>query len=198
VCRRLAHLGYFAIAPDLYARQGDATKIVDVQALIRDIVSKVSDAQVLADLDAAVAFARASGSADTARLGITGFCWGGRIVWLYSAHNPKLKAGVEWYGRLVGQTGDLQPKHPVDVADSLHAPVLGLYGAQDQGIPQDSVEKMRAALKAGSAAAQASEIIVYLKAGHGFNADYRPGYDQESAQDGWKRLQEWFKKNGAA
>jgi carboxymethylenebutenolidase len=198
MCRRFAKLGYLAIAPELYARQGDVSGMTDIQNIISKVVSKVPDAQVMSDLDSTVAWAAKSGKGNTAKLGITGFCWGGRIVWLYSAHNPKLRAGVAWYGRLVGQTSDLQPKHPVDVAGSLHAPVLGLYGAQDQGIPQDSVEKMRVALKAGSAAAQASEIVVYPKAGHGFNADYRPGYDQESAQDGWKRLQEWFKKNGAA
>jgi len=198
VCRRFGKLGYLAIAPELYARQGDVAGMTDVQAIISKVVSKVPDVQVMSDLDATVAWAAKSGKGNTAKLAITGFCWGGRIVWLYSAHNPQLKAGVAWYGRLVGQASDLQPKHPVDLAGSLHAPVLGLYGAQDQGIPQDSVEKMRAALKTGTAAAQASEIVVYPDAGHGFNADYRPGYHEASAQDGWKRLQEWFKKNGAA
>jgi carboxymethylenebutenolidase len=172
--------------------------MTDIQNIISKVVSKVPDAQVMSDLDATVDWAAKTGKANTAELGITGFCWGGRIVWLYSAHNPKLKAGVAWYGRLVGQANEWQPKHPVELAGSLHAPVLGLYGGQDQGIPQDTVEKMRAALKAGPAAAQASEIVVYPEAGHGFNADYRPGYSEASAQDGWKRLQAWFKKHGAA
>ena len=194
VCRRFAGLGYLAIAPELYARQGDVSKASSM-AEIMPIVQKVPDAQVMSDLDAAVAWAEKSGKGATSRLGITGFCWGGRIVWLYAAHSPKLKAGVAWYGRLVGQTNELQPKYPVDVAASLKAPVLGLYGGADQGIPLDTVEKMRAALKA---AASKSEIVVYPGAPHGFHADYRPSYRKEPADDGWKKLQEWFKKHGAA
>jgi carboxymethylenebutenolidase len=193
LCRRLAKAGHFAVAPELYARQGDVSKLTDFNE-IRKIVSKVPDAQVMSDLDATVAYAKTSG-ADSSKLGITGFCWGGRIVWLYSAHNPNLKAGVAWYGRLVGPASELNPKHPVDVAAQLKAPVLGLYGGKDAGIPQDTVEKMRAAIKAANGK---SEIVVYPDAGHGFNADYRPGYDKEAAQDGWRRLQEWFKKYGAA
>jgi carboxymethylenebutenolidase len=194
LCRRFAKLGHMAIAPELYARQGDVSKLSDMTE-IRKIVSQVPDAQVMSDLDATANYAKKSGSGDTAKLGITGFCWGGRIVWLYAAHNPNLKAGVAWYGRLVGQPNELQPKHPVDVAAQLKAPVLGLYGAKDTGIPLDTVEKMREAIKA---AGGKSEIIVYPEAGHGFNADYRPGYNKEAAQDGWRRLQEWFKKHGAA
>lgn len=193
LCRRFAKAGHFAVAPELYARQGDVSKLTDFNE-IRKIVSTVPDAQVMSDLDATVAYAKKSG-ADSSKLGITGFCWGGRIVWLYSAHNPNLKAGVAWYGRLVGTASELNPKHPVDVAAQLKAPVLGLYGAKDTGIPQDTVEQMRAAIKAANGK---SEIVVYPNAGHGFNADYRPGYDKESAQDGWRRLQEWFKKYGAA
>ena len=195
VCRRFAKLGYFAVAPELYARQGDPSKIADIQELVAKIVSKVPDAQVMADLDATVAWAEKSGKADTSKLGITGFCWGGRITWLYAAHSAKLKAGVAWYGRLASPSNDLQPKQPVDVAAELRAPVLGLYGGQDQGIPMADVEKMKAALKA---AGQRSEIFVYPDAPHGFYADYRPSYRAEAAKDGWKRLQEWFKKNGAA
>jgi carboxymethylenebutenolidase len=193
LCRRFAKAGHFAVAPELYARQGDVSKLTDFNE-IRKIVAKVPDAQVMSDLDATVAYAKKSG-ADSSKLGITGFCWGGRIVWLYSAHNPNLKAGVAWYGRLVGTASELNPKHPVDIAAQLKAPVLGLYGGKDTGIPQDTVEQMRAAIKAANGK---SEIVVYPNAGHGFNADYRPGYDKEAAQDGWRRLQEWFKKYGAA
>ena len=195
ICRRFGKLGYIAVAPELYARQGDVSKIADIQEIISKVVSKVPDAQVMSDLDATADWAGKSVKGDTRRLGITGFCWGGRIVWLYAAHNPKLKAGVAWYGRLVGPTNELQPKNPIDVAGSLKAPVLGLYGGKDQGIPLDSIEKMRAALKA---AGNPSEIVVYPEAGHGFNADYRPSYNKGAAQDGWKRLQEWFKKYGVA
>ena len=195
ICRRFAKLGHLAVAPELYARQGDVSKLTDIQEVISKVVSKVPDAQVMSDLDAAVAWAGKTGKGDVGRLGITGFCWGGRIVWLYAAHSPKLKAGVAWYGRMVGQANELQPKNPIDVAGALKAPVLGLYGGKDQGIPLDTLEQMRAALKA---AGNPSEIVVYPEAGHGFNADYRPGYNKEAAQDGWKRLQQWFKKYGAA
>jgi len=194
ICRRFAKLGYLAIAPELYARQGDVSKIADGQEIMK-IVAKVPDAQVLSDLDAAVDWASKSGNGDVSKLGITGFCWGGRQVWLYAAHNPKLKAGVAWYGRLAGQSDENHPKYPVDIAPALKVPVLGLYGAQDQSIPQDTVEQMRAALKTGTSK---SEIIVYPDAGHAFYADYRPSYRQAAAEDGWKRLREWFKKHGAA
>jgi carboxymethylenebutenolidase len=160
------------------------------------VVSKVPDSQVMSDLDSTVAYAAKTGKANASKLGITGFCWGGRVVWLYAAHNPKLKAGVAWYGRLVGQPSEMTPKHPVDIAAQLKAPVLGLYGEKDGGIPLDTVEKMRAALKAGGK--KDSEIVVYPGAQHGFHADYRPSYDKESAADGWKRLLAFFKKHGAA
>ena len=195
ICRRFAKLGYMAVAPELYARQGDVSKLTDIQEIIAKVVSKVPDAQVMSDLDAATDWAAKSGKGDTRRLGITGFCWGGRITWLYAAHNPKLKAGVAWYGRLVGQASELQPKYPINIAGSLNAPVLGLYGGKDQGIPLDTVEQMRAALKV---AGNPSEIVVYPDAGHAFNADYRPSYNKEAAEDGWKRLRQWFKKYGAA
>ncbi len=195
ICRRFAKLGYLAVAPELYARQGDVSKIADINEILTKVVSRVSDAQVMADLDAAVAWAQKSGKGNTAKLGITGFCWGGRIVWLYAAHNPKLKAGAAWYGRLVGQTNELQPKNAIDLVAELKAPVLGLYGGKDQGIPLDTVERMRQALKA---AHNPSEIIVYPDAPHGFHADYRPSYRPEAAKDGWKRLQEWFKEHGVA
>ncbi|KOP25568.1 carboxymethylenebutenolidase [Hapalosiphon sp. MRB220] len=194
VCRRFAKLGYLAIAPELYARQGDVSKLSNIQEIISKVVSKVPDAQVLSDLDATVAWA-AKSKGDVNRLGITGFCWGGRIVWLYAAHNPKLKAGVAWYGRLVGESTPLQPQYPIDIAASLKAPVLGLYGGKDEGIPLSTVEKMRQALKA---AKQPSEIVVYPNAGHGFHADYRPSYQKQAAEDGWKRLLAWFKEYGVA
>jgi carboxymethylenebutenolidase len=195
ICRRLAKLGYFAVATELYARQGDVSNLKDFQDILK-IVMKVPDAQVMSDLDATVAWAKSTGKADINRLGITGYCWGGRIVWLYGAHNPSLKAGVAWYGRLAGQQpDDLHPKHPIDVAASISAPILGLYGAADQGIPVADVEKMRAALKA---AGKTAEIIVYPDTPHAFFADYRPSYRKEQAEDGWKRMLEWFKKNGVA
>jgi carboxymethylenebutenolidase len=196
LCRRLAKAGYFAAAPEMYARQGDVSKIKDIREIITKVVSKVPDAQVMSDLDATVAWARKTGKADTAKLAVTGFCWGGRIVWLYAAHNPNLKAGVAWYGRLVGDKDELHPKQPVDLAADLKAPVLGLYGGKDRGIPAETIEKMRKALK--DANKPASEIVVYPDAEHGFNADYRPSYNKEAAEDGWKRMLAWFKKNGAA
>jgi carboxymethylenebutenolidase len=194
ICRRFAKLGYLAVAPEMYARQGDVSNISNIQEIIQKVVSKVPDAQVMADLDAAVAWAAKNGG-DTSRMGVTGFCWGGRIVWMYAAHNPRLKAGVAWYGRLVGQPNEMTPKNPVDVAADLKAPVLGLYGEADQGIPLDTVEKMRQAIQA---AKKPSEIVVYPKAPHGFHADYRPSYRKDDADDGWKRLQAWFRKHGAA
>lgn len=194
ICRRFAKLGNLAVAPELFARQGDVSKMSDINDILSKIVSKVPDAQVMSDLDATVAWADRSSKGNITKLGITGFCWGGRIVWLYAAHNPQLKAGVAWYGRLVGRANELQPKHPIDVAASLRVPVLGLYGGDDSGIPLDTVEQMRKALKA---AGSWSEIIVYPNTPHGFHADYRPSYRKQQAEDGWKRLQGWFKKHGA-
>lgn len=188
VCRRLAREGYLAIAPELFFRQGDPTQIESVAEIISGIVSKVPDAQVMGDLDACAAWAAQNGG-DATRLAITGFCWGGRITWLYAAHNPQLKAGVAWYGRLDGAPADNTPQHPIDVAGTLHAPVLGLYGGQDQGIPLDDVEMMSSALKDASSP---SDIIVYPDAPHAFHADYRPSYRQPEAEDGWKRLLAWF------
>lgn len=194
ICRRFAKLGYLAIAPELFTRQGDVSKISDVQEIISKVVSKVPDAQVMSDLDATVSWAKSSkGNID--KLAITGFCWGGRITWLYSAYNPKVKAGVAWYGRLVSKSTTLNPKHPVDIAADLKTPVLGLYGGKDDSIPLSTVEQMRQSLKMGNSD---SEIIVYPDAPHAFNADYRPSYRKEAAEDGWKRLQAWFKKYGVA
>ncbi len=188
VCRRLAHEGYLAIAPELFFRQGDPSTIESVGEILQGIVAKVPDAQVMADLDACAAWAAGKGG-DATRLGITGFCWGGRIALLYAAHNPALKAAVAWYGSLDGAPSEHRPKHPIDVVDALHAPVLGLYGGQDQGISLDDVEMMREALeKAG----QPSEIVVYPDAPHAFHADYRPSYRKEEAEDGWQRLTAWF------
>ncbi|HTU26612.1 MAG TPA: dienelactone hydrolase family protein [Pirellulales bacterium] len=197
VCRRLAKLGYLAIAPELYARQGDVSKITDFKEIISSVVSKVPDKQVMSDLDATVAWAKKTGVGNTDKLGITGFCWGGRIVWLYSAHNPRLKAGVAWYGRLVppGPPSELQPKYPVDLAGSLNAPVLGLYGGADNGIKPEHVEQMREAIKK---AGKPSEIVVYPDTPHAFFADYRESYRPGPAADGWKRMLEWFRKNGVA
>lgn len=197
VARRFAKLGYLAIAPELFIRQGDAKAYTDIPKLQAEVISKVPDEQVLADLDASVAWAKVNGG-DTSRLGVTGFCWGGRITWLYTAHNPSVKAGVAWYGRLVGNSTPLTPKHPVDVAGKLAGPVLGLYGGADAGIPLDTVDKMKAALASGSPAAKKSEFVVYPDTPHAFHADYRPSYRKEAAEDGWKRAVAWFKANGVA
>ncbi|GCL65995.1 dienelactone hydrolase family protein [Pseudaquabacterium pictum] len=195
VARRFAKAGYFAIAPEMFVRQGDAKAYSDIPRLIAEVVSKAPDAQVMADLDACLAWAKGQG-ADTGRTAVTGFCWGGRITWLYAAHNPAVKAGVAWYGRLVGAPSALTPAHPVDLAGKLNAPVLGLYGGQDTGIPLDTVDKMKAALAAGSPAAKKSEFVVYPDAPHAFHADYRPSYRKEAAEDGWKRCLAWFKAQG--
>jgi len=193
VCRRFAKEGYCAVAPELYARQGDVSKLTDYREIFAQVVSKVPDAQVMSDLDAAVAWAAKAGEGDPARVAVTGFCWGGRITWLYAAHNPELKAGVAWYGRLAGQPTELQPKYPLELVTELKAPVLGLYGGQDQGIPLADVERMRAAL---AEAKQPSEIVVYPEAPHGFHADYRPSYRAADAHDGWRRCLAWFRSNG--
>ncbi|MDO9075411.1 MAG: dienelactone hydrolase family protein [Rubrivivax sp.] len=197
VANRFARAGYFAIAPELFVRQGDAASYGEIAKLIAEVINKVPDAQVMADLDATLAWAKAEG-ADTTKTGITGFCWGGRITWLYAAHNPAVKAGVAWYGRLVGQASILTPVHPVDVAGKLAGPVLGLYGGQDTGIPLDTVDKMKAALAAGSAAAKKSEFVIYPDAPHAFHADYRPSYRKDAAEDGWRRALAWFKAHGVA
>jgi carboxymethylenebutenolidase len=197
VCRRIAKLGYFAIAVDLYHRQGDVTRIKDNQEIFAKVVNHVPDSQVMSDLDASVVYAESTGKADTSRLAITGFCWGGRIAWTYAVHNPKVKAAVAWYGRLVAPAkSPLQPAYPIDLAPALKVPVLGLYGAEDAGIPVEHVEQMRAALEA--AGNTTSEIKVYEGAPHAFYADYRPSYRKEAAEDGFKRMHEWFRKHGAA
>lgn len=197
VTRRLAKEGYLAIAPDLYKRQGDPTQYTDIHELLEKIVSKVPDAQVIRDIDATVNWASQHGG-DINRLGITGFCWGGRQTWLYAATNPKVKAAVAWYGKVVGPKNDLQPKHPIDVAASLHAPVLGLYGKLDSSIPLDTIQQMQTALKqaadSGNQSAKDSSFTIYHDAGHAFHADYRPSYHEASAQDGWQQLLDWFKK----
>ena len=197
VCRRLAKLGYFAIAVELYYRQGDVSKMTDNQEIFAKVVNHVPDSQVMSDLDAAVVYAESTGRADTSKLGITGFCWGGRLTWTYCVHNPKVKAGVAWYGRLVApQKAPLQPAYPVELAPYLKVPVRGLYGGQDASIPMEHVEQMRAALKA--AGNTTSEIIVYPEAPHAFYADYRPNYRKEAAEDGWGKMQEWFRRYGVA
>ena len=193
ICRRLAKAGYFAVASNLYQRQGDASTYPDNPKLVAEIVAKVPDEQVYADLDAAVAWAQAQG-ADASRLGITGFCWGGRITWMYAAHNPKVKAGVAWYGKLASGHGPLIKSVAFDVAGALHGPVLGLYGAQDHSIPVEDVRTMEAKLAAGNAASQASSFVVYPNSGHAFLADYRPSYNAEDAKDGWARMLAWFER----
>ncbi len=194
VCRRLAKRGYLAIAPDLCARQGDVSRLQDREEIMK-VVSRVPDAQVMADLDAAADYAARSGWGDPLRLGLTGFCWGGRIAWLYAAHSTRLKAAVAWYGRLEGAADDLHPRHPVETVAQLRLPVLGLYGGQDQSIPLASIERMRAAVQETG---RNAEIVLYPLAGHGFHADYRPAYDRDAAEDGWRRMLDWFKAYGVA
>lgn len=195
ICRRLAKVGYYAIAAELFARYGDVSKIADPMEIVKGILPKMPDARINADLDAAVAFAKASGLADVSRLGMTGFCWGGRVTWEYAYANPALKAAVAWYGQLAGMKNDLKPLDPIDFADRVKVPVLGLYGGKDQGIPLDLIEKMKAALAAANAP---SEIVVYPEAGHAFNADYRSTYVKAAALDGWQRMLTWFKAHGVA
>lgn len=198
ICRRFAKTGHTAIAPALYARQADVSKM-ETNQIISEVVSKVPDEQVMSDLDATAAFAAKNACGDARKIAITGFCWGGRIVWLYAAHNPRVKAGAAWYGRLAANPAapknPLQPTMPVDIAAKLTVPVLGLYGAKDQGIPQESVEAMRTELKKGRSK---SDIIVYPNSGHGFHADYRDSYNPTDAKDAWSKLNSWFKKHGAA
>jgi carboxymethylenebutenolidase len=195
--RRFARAGYLALAPELFARQGDAQGYGEMAKLIAEVISKVPDAQVMGDLDACVNWAAANGG-NAKKVAVTGFCWGGRQTWLYAAHNPAVKAGVAWYGRLVGESSALTPKHPVDVAAQLHAPVLGLYGEADTGIPLDTVAKMKSALAKGNAAAKASTFVVYPEAPHAFHADYRPSFRKGPAEDGWTRALNWFRQHGVA
>ena len=194
ICRRLAKAGYFAVAPALYARQGDVSQMSNIDDVLK-VVAKVPEAEVASDLDATVAWAAGTGKADTSKLGITGFCWGGRQVWLYAEHNPKVKAAVAWYGPLNRPTSQMTPVNPMDQVAQLQVPVLGLYGGADQGIPMDQIKAMQAALKAAD---KPSEIVVYPDTPHGFNADYRPSYRPEQAKDGWKRMLAWFKDHGVA
>lgn len=192
VCRRLAKVGYVAVSPYLYFRQGDATKIEVIDKLIKDIVSKVPQQQVFADIDATLEWIAKDKYCNPKAVGMTGFCWGGGTTWMACANSTKIKAGVAWYGRLTGEVSPMQAKFPVDIAGELKAPVLGLYGEKDKGIPQEQVEKMKhALLKAKSP----SKIIVYPNAEHGFHADYRPSYNESAAKQGWGEMLRWFKEN---
>ncbi len=194
ICRRVAKAGYLAVAANLYERQGDASAYTDIPKLISELVGKVSDEQVLGDLDASLAWAGQNGG-DTRRVGVTGFCWGGRLTWMYAAHNPAVKAGVAWYGKLTTGHGPLIKTMAVDIAGKIHGPMLGLYAGEDASIPLDSVEEMKKRLAAAdNAASKASEIVVYPGVQHGFLADYRAMYDKQAAEDGWKRMLAWFAK----
>ena len=199
--RRFAREGYLAIAPELFARQGDPGAYSEMAKLQAEVVSKTPDAQVMADLDGAVNWAGQHGG-NIQKVAINGFCWGGRITWLYAQQSSKVKAGVAWYGRMVGEPSAINPIHPLALAPTQKAPVLGLYGGQDSGIPLETVNQMKAALaaagSAGNAAAKASEFVVYPGVGHAFHADYRPSYRAEAAQDGFKRALAWFKSQGVA
>jgi carboxymethylenebutenolidase len=194
VVRRFAKEGYLALAPALFVRQGDPMAFESVPEVIKEVISKVPDQQVMDDLDACVEWAKDNGG-NIDKLGVTGFCWGGRITWLYSLHNSKIKAGVAWYGKLVGNQNALTPHHPVDIAAKIKAPVLGFYGAKDTGIPLDTVDAMKAGLAQGESR---SEIVVYPNSGHAFYADYRPSYVDADAKDGWRRCLEWLKTHGVA
>jgi carboxymethylenebutenolidase len=196
-CRRFAKQGYMAIGVELFVRQGDPAKYTAIPELFANVVSKVPDAQVMKDLDGAVAWAGKNGG-DTNKLAITGFCWGGRITWLYSAHNKNVKAGVAWYGRLTGEQNAMNPKHPFDIAEVLNGPVLGLYGGKDTGISLATVDEMKTRLSFGNVASKASDIHVYAEAPHAFHADYRPSFRKDAAEDGWAKCLAWFKKNGVA
>ena len=193
MCRRYAKLGYYAIAPELYARQGDVSKMNDIGAILSTVVAKVPDAQVNTDLDATVAFAQASGNADAARLGLVGYCWGGRAAWVYANHNPRLKAAVSYYGLLDGMKSAIKPQDPVDFAASLKVPVLGLYAGIDGFVKPAVIDQMRAGIvKSGSG----SEIVVFPNVNHGFNADYRPTYDKTAAVYAQKLAADWLKDRG--
>lgn len=196
-CRRFAKLGYMAIAPDFFVRQGDVSHYKNIADIFANVVSRVSDTQVLADVEATLNWAAANGG-DAAKMGITGFCWGGRIVWMSSAATQKMKAGVAWYGRLMTTVNDATPTHPHNIADKLQFPVLGLYGGKDDGIPNDTVTEMETRLSFGSKASQESKIVVYPDAPHAFHADYRPSYRKDAAEDGFQRAAAWFKQYGVA
>ncbi|WP_322030254.1 dienelactone hydrolase family protein [Paraburkholderia sp. J76] len=195
VCRRFAKLGYLAIAPDFFVRQGDASVYPTVQQIEQNISSKVPDAQVMGDIDAAIAWAAEHGG-DTKRVGVNGFCWGGRYAWLYAEHNPRIEAAVVWYGRVTGPHTANAPSNPLDLASTLQVPVLAMYGLQDQSIPQDTLEQMKAAIAQAPQGGRSSQIVVYNDAGHAFFADYRPTYRKADAQDGWNRAIAWFKEHG--
>ena len=192
VCRRLAKAGYLAVAPELYARLADLSKMSDVQQIIREVILKAPDTQLLSDLDSAASWAMAHGGA-AGRLAVTGFCRGGRNTWLYAAHNPDLKAAVAWYGPVIGPTSDIQPATPTMLASQLKAPLLGLYGGQDGGI---KVADVQAAAEAARAAGKSVDIVVFPDAPHGFHADYRPSYREADAADGWQRLLAFFRAHG--
>jgi len=196
VCRRFAHAGYFAVAPELYFRQGDPSVLSEIPEIFARIVNFVPDAQVMADLDATVDWAQGQGG-DAQRLGITGFCWGGRATWLYAVHSSRLRAAVAWYGRLDSPRTATTPIQPVDVAAQIRCPVLGLYGGADAGIPLASVQAMETALARNAGPGAGSRIVVYPDAPHAFHADYRPGYRAEAARDGWQRCLQWLATHGA-
>jgi carboxymethylenebutenolidase len=197
VCRRFAKRGYLAIAPNLFSREGDPNAYPTIQQLSDELVSKVPDASVMADLDAAVKWAGEHGG-DLDRLGATGFCWGGREAWLYAEHNPRLKAVAAFYGRVAGPHTETTPANPIDRVAHLHAPVLGLYGLQDSSIPQDTLEQMKVLIAQGPQVARGSQFVVYPDAGHAFFADYRPSYRKADAEDGWRRTLAWFREHGLA
>ena len=193
VCRRFAKLGYMAIAPELFARQGDVSKMTDIGEILNKVVSKVPDAQVFSDLDATVAYVKTIKKANTIKLATVGFCWGGRTVWLYAAHNPAVKTGVAYYGLLNGMKSDIKANDPVDIGSQIKAPILGLYASQDSFIKPEVIEQMQVELEKSESL---SEIIVFPAVNHGFYADYRPTYNKTAADYSWQLTRDWLKKHG--
>lgn len=194
VCRRFAHEGFLAIAPEVYFRQGDPATMSDVSAIVSQIVSQVPDEQVLQDLDASLVWAGLHGG-NLAQVCVTGFCWGGRVTWRYAEHQPMVNAAVAWYGRLTAGHGPMHTRHPIDVVSTLQAPVLGLYGEKDAGIPVAEVRAMQKALASGNEYARRSTVRIYEEADHGFFADYRPMYEPKAAQDAWARCLAWMRSH---
>jgi len=192
VCRRLAKAGYLAVATEYYARLGDLSKMTDSKQIFSDVISKAPDAQYMSDLDSTAAWAQHHDGSAT-RLGVIGFCRGGRQTWLYAAHSPQLKAAVAFYGPVGGAPSPIQPQTALDLAADLKCPLLGLYGGQDPGIPVEAIKQAEAKAKA---AHKIVEIVIYNDAPHGFHADYRPSYRQADAEDGWKRALAWFHRFG--
>ncbi len=193
VCRRFAKLGYLAIAPEMFARQGDVSQMSDIGEILSKVVAKVPDQQVMSDLDATLAFVKVNKKGNIAKVATVGFCWGGRTVWLYANHNPNIKAGIAYYGLLNGMKSDIKANDPIDIASQIKVPVLGLYAATDSFIKPEVIEQMQAGLEKSSSR---SEIVVFPNVNHGFYADYRPTYNKTAADYSWQLARDWLKRHG--